>query len=290
MTGSSREHLLEGERAGMRYALAVPREALRGASGYWSGRLSGSSVDFKDYREYQPGDDLRAIDWSVYGRTDRLIVKLFREEVNPHLDIVIDCSASMALEGTEKCRATVMLGAALAMASMNARCSHHAWMIADAVRSVQGGTGRPALWAGLEFDHTVTPAEAFNRLPGSWRPQGIRVLVSDLLWPGDPIHTLRSLASGAAALFVIQVLAREDATPSVAGNAQIVDVETHAAVEVFMDALAAQSYAAALARHQTNWERACRQAGARMTTVIAEEVVATGRFDALERMSLLEPA
>ena len=67
-----------------------------------------------DHREYQPGDDLRRLDWAAYARSDKMIVKLYRQEVCPHLDVVIDGSRSMALEGTQKLRAGVALAAALA--------------------------------------------------------------------------------------------------------------------------------------------------------------------------------
>ncbi len=290
MRDDYRKHLMDGELAGSRYSLAVPREALRGAAGYWTGHAAGSSVDFKDYREYQPGDDLRAIDWNVYARSDKLIIKMFREEVNPHLDLVLDCSASMALDYTDKLRALLMTAGALAMAAMNARCSHKAWMIGDGIHAIPGGTGMPSLWDRLSFDHALPLPQAFDRSPARWRKNGLRVLVSDLLWPGDPMESLRILANGAAALFVVQLLAREDVAPSCTGNVRAVDAETNAAVEVFFDALAAKTYADVLERHQANWQRACRQVGARMTTMVAEPLAASASLDALEHIRLLEPA
>ena len=97
--------LRRGEQAGAGLRLAVPRDPARGHAGFASGVNAGSSLDFKDYREYQPGDDLRHIDWHVYGRTDKLTVKLFREEVTPHADIVLDGSVSMRLEDSAKAEA-----------------------------------------------------------------------------------------------------------------------------------------------------------------------------------------
>src|SRR5215469_17252306 len=90
--------LRDGEKLGLRYALQIPQVAATG-TGSRSGRRAGSSIDFQDYRDYQPGDDLRFIDWGIYARTDRLTIKLFREEVAPHLDLVLDGSRSMNLEG-----------------------------------------------------------------------------------------------------------------------------------------------------------------------------------------------
>ena len=83
MNNSYREFLLEGERVGMRYALAVPRTTSAALAGLQMGQRAGSSLEFKDHRDYQPGDDLRRIDWNAFARSDRLTVKLFREEISP---------------------------------------------------------------------------------------------------------------------------------------------------------------------------------------------------------------
>ena len=97
MNEDYRKFLIAGEQAGSRYALCSPRNAPSGLAGVELGNRSGSSLEFREHREYEPGDDLRRIDWSVYARSDKLTVKLFREEVSPHLDVVIDSSRSMAL-------------------------------------------------------------------------------------------------------------------------------------------------------------------------------------------------
>src|SRR4051812_37461191 len=102
MSDETRQHLAGGERAGMRYAISLPRLMLQGQSGVTVGQRAGSSLEFRDYRDYQPGDDLRHVDWNAYARSDVLAVKLFREEVTPHLDVLIDDSRSMVLEASDK--------------------------------------------------------------------------------------------------------------------------------------------------------------------------------------------
>src|SRR5215467_4696943 len=123
MDPALRQALRDGEQLGSRYALQIPQVAASSVIGARLGRRAGSSIDFQDYREYQPGDDLRFIDWGIYARTDRLSVKLFREEVTPHLDLLLDGSRSMNLEQSRKAAAAAQLAALLATAAANAQCS-----------------------------------------------------------------------------------------------------------------------------------------------------------------------
>src|SRR5262245_29320772 len=136
MIAAYRQYLAEGEQAGLRYALGIPRQALVGGSGSSLARRSGSSLEFKDYREYQPGDDLRHIDWNAYARSDQLSVKLFREEVHPHAEIILDASRSMTLQGTAKEQATLGLAGFFAAAAVNAGFSHTAWLMGETFRPI----------------------------------------------------------------------------------------------------------------------------------------------------------
>ena len=288
MDDAFRQALIEGERMGSRYALAVPETALAGLTGQQLGRRAGSSLDFQDYREYQPGDDLRTIDWSVYGRTDRLTVKLFREEVNPHLDIVLDGSRSMNLEDTPKAGAALQVAGLLAIAAINARCTKAAWLGGEGFRRAQNDSLPPSAWDGVEFDSPRALPDAFAMLPPRFRRTGIRVLISDLFWSADPQATLRHLTEGAAATFVIQLVARADVTPPEHGNIRLLDSESGEALEMYIDASVAQRYRDALRRHQEGWHAACRRAGARFVTVVAEEL--EDHLKRLEEIGLLVPA
>ena len=78
------------------WRLAWPDRAAAGRAGDRLGRGTGASLEFVDFRDYTPGDDLRHVDWRAYARTDALQVRLFREEVAPHVDLIVDGSASMA--------------------------------------------------------------------------------------------------------------------------------------------------------------------------------------------------
>jgi uncharacterized protein (DUF58 family) len=283
-----RESLQAGELDGSRYAISVPESALTGITGQQVGRRAGSSVDFQDYREYEPGDDLRTIDWNVYGRTDRLTIKLFREEVTPHLDLVLDCSQSMDLEGSGKAEGSLQTAAILASAAGNARCTQAVWMAGEGFRRAQNDSLRASAWDGIDYTGKRTVEEAFAIMPPRFRRLGIRVLISDLFWIGNPVNTVRRLSDGAAAVYVIQLLAREDVEPPEHGNIHLIDSETGEAIEMFVDAMVEQNYRDALRTHQESWHDACRRSGARFIPIVADDL--EGAMTQLEENHLLVPA
>jgi len=288
MDSPLRQALGDGEKLGLRYALQIPQVAASGWTGTRSGRRNGSSIDFQDYREYQPGDDLRFIDWSIYARSDRLTVKLFREEVIPHLDLVVDGSASMALDDTAKAVAAARLASVLATAAANAQCTRAIWLSGEGFRRLPNDTLSPITWESFAMDSKRTPEQSFEIVPPKFRRLGVRVLVSDLLWPGNPLTLLRRLRDGAAALFVIQLLAREDITPPEHGNLRVRDSETGEENEIYIDSTIAAQYLENLAQLQQSWDQACRQCGAHMTTIIAEDL--DDSLDKLQAIQLLTPA
>ena len=288
MEPAIRQALCDGEKTGLRYALQIPQMAASGWTGPRSGRRAGSSIDFQDYREYQPGDDLRFIDWGIYARTDRLTVKLFREEVTPHLDLIIDGSRSMSLAGTPKANAVAHLAALLATSAANTQCTQAVWLSGEGFQRLPNDTLTPSAWDKLELDSQRTPEQSFEILPPKFRRLGVRVFVSDLLWAGAPLQFLRRLREGAAALFVIQMLARDDANPPAHGNLRVVDSETGDESEIYIDSSIARQYVENLAQLQQSWSDACRQCGAHMTTLIAEDLESSpGELEALQ---LLVPA
>src|SRR4051794_24350164 len=158
MNASLRNYVVKGEKAALRYALGVPRQAPVGLVGGTLSQRSGSSMEFRDHRAYEPGDDLRHIDWSAYARSDQLTIKLYREEVSPILDVVVDTSRSMDLEGSEKGGATAALAAFFVTAALRAGYTHQVWTLADKVRQLPNGARPPGAWEGLEFSHRGPPS------------------------------------------------------------------------------------------------------------------------------------
>ncbi len=303
MDDTTRESALgAGWLAGLGYTLQRPRQTPAGMLGEQLGSGVGNSVEFMDYREYTPGDDLRRLDWGVFGRTDRLVVKLHREEVSPHCDVVVDASGSMRLEGTAKGAATWGLAAALAAACDNARMTRRVFTARERLEPVAGGEGDVAGWASGDLLEESAAARggspggggslgrALHHVTVPLRRRGVRVLVSDLLIPDDPWSVVSRLgegAGGAAAVFVVQVLARQDADPRWTGDLRLIDSETGALREVRLDAAALRRYHERLDRLREQWRGACRRVGGRLIELIAEDVVAGWDLRPLAEAGLL---
>ena len=242
-------------------------------------------MDFQDYRDYQPGDDLRHIDWNAYARTDQLTVKLFREEVQPHLDLILDTSSSMALTDSPKAHALHELAALFATAAANARCSHAVWVTGEGFQRVANDTQPPSAWGEIPLGGARSFEESHGLLPPRLRRQGIRIVISDLFWPGDPLPTLRKLTEGAAAVTLVQLLAPADLEPPKPGNVQLEDSETGETLSLYIDTTIQEQYRKTLQRLQQSWDHAAQQTGAELVTLIANNL--QGSLRSLEELSLI---
>jgi len=277
-----------GRELGAACRLPLPRQSLSGASGERLGHGVGASLEFQDYREYQPGDDLRRLDWRAYGRTDRLMVRLHREEIQPHADIVSDLSASMAVPEA-KAQAAILLAGAFAEAAFQ-----------DGLSVAWHGYGR-------KWQELFPKANAFPPCPlpepggGETLPEalsgpapllvrrGIRIAISDFLWEEDPEPGLRRLATHAAAVLLIQILAAEELEPPPLGPANLVDAETGERLDVQVGPAEVAAYRERLDRHRQAWRDAATRTGCRLLAVRAEDLLA-GSLAPLLAHGFLEPA
>lgn len=265
--------MADAEIAGQRFYLNVSSRfsGLQGGSRF--GRNTGHSLEFVDHREYQPGDDIRHIDWNAMARSDRLTVKLFREEVSPHLDILIDASASMNLENTRKYEALMGMVTVLRVAAVNSGYTVTCWLVKDQCRRVEPANLPVSRWRGAECDFSGNVGRTFVSFPPQLRPDAVRVLISDLFWNEEPMSVVRQLADNAALLVIVQVLAQADIAPQLTGNIRLVDSESAETVEMVADEALLDDYQQNFARHQQYWKKCCTRAGAVFCHCHAENFV-----------------
>lgn len=241
----------------------MPRTPVGGRIGERLGSGTGSSLEFQDYRAYAPGDDLRHVDWPAYARSEMLAVRLYREEVAPRIDLVLDVSRSMALTGA-KLRAYGEIAGLLACACASTVADTRA-ITASALEPRR--LHRPeAIEPLLDCEAAVSAIEE-PHLP--FRRRSLRVVVSDFLFPHEAGTLVRRLARDGASLSLVQLTLGDEAEPDVESGRRLVDVEGRGEIDLVIDEAAVREYRARFNRLRLGLSSAARRAGACFVHVTA---------------------
>jgi uncharacterized protein (DUF58 family) len=235
--------------------LLLMRSPVRG--GLKGGRRSvkrGQSVEFADYREYTLGDDLRQLDWNVYARLERLFVKLFVEEEDVTVNLLVDASASMATGQPSKLvfakRAAAAMGYIglasedrVQVSALGGRTSRR--------RSALRGSGRVFRLLGdlSAIEPAVGPTDlvaAARHAAAQLHGRGLVVLLSDLLDP-EADRVIRELAATGSELIVLHVLSPDELDPPLEGDLRLVDTESGDKVDITADLATIDAYKTRLA-------------------------------------------
>ena len=211
----------------------VSRKIFRGRmKGERRSKRKGQSVEFADFRNYVPGDDLRFIDWNLYARLDKLFLKLFMEEEDLHFYALIDGSSSMSFGEPSKFYYAKQLAAALGYIGL-CRADRVKIEMLDAakVSSAPVLRGRKNLWRmleylnGLECGTNVTLNESIKSFCLRNSGKGILVLITDLMDKTGYEAALKYLVSQNLDVYVIQVLSQPEIDPDITGDLKLVDCE-----------------------------------------------------------------
>ena len=198
----------------------------------------GFSVEFAEYRGYQPGDDLRFIDWKIAARANKWVVKQFEEETNLRATIILDVSRSMAWTGADtrltKAAYAGQLVAALSLLLIRQRDAVGFIRYDDQLRSVIPPKARTAQWrrilhaleedgAGLKSDAQTALLHAARLV----RRPGMVVLISDLLVDTNEVtEAVRMLRAVGHDVTVLHIMDPEERDLSLAGEAVFADPES----------------------------------------------------------------
>lgn len=235
--------------------LAMKGRASGGAGGARRSRQTGSSAEFSDYREYIPGDDIRRIDWNAMARFDKIFLKLFMEEQESAVTVLLDGSGSMAEKWTAARRAAEAVG-------------YLALTGGDRLRVIflQGGDPAPSAGAGPRLSPLLSGRQAFARLTqfldtcvpagaGSLTQRvlqieglrkGLCFLITDGYEEGGIGTALDNLRYRGQECALIQPLSPFELSPALDGAVKLTDAETGAAVNLLADREALESYRRAL--------------------------------------------
>ena len=245
----------------------------------------GAGLEFADYRRYTPGDDLRYIDWNLYGRTDRLYIKQFQEEEDLYTSLFLDGSASMAYpaqDGKAEAARDIILSLAHVVLASNDAVKLSLLSTDTTVPSTTPFfRGRQRLGNVAGFLDSYSPAGRINvvrslaqQLQQSHHP-GKAVWVSDFLFPLSDVHTgLNLMRDANFDLALIQILGHEEIDPPLfPGGARLTDSESGEESVIYFDAQAKQTYMQRLDRHNRELQSSCHQAGVHYARFITHQDV-----------------
>ncbi len=242
------------------------RRAFRGrVKGERRSPRKGQSVEFSDYRPYGIGDDLRYVDWNIYGRLDRLHVKLFVDEEDLCLHLLVDGSKSMDFGRPTKLRYAARLAAAVGFVGL---VNHERVGVGVLREKVSEGwpptRGRNQFVALVDFLATLRAGGSTSLNQGlanyamRAREPGLALLISDLLDPAGFESGVRTLLERRFEVHIVHVLAAEEVHPTLAGDLRLQDSESGEIREITADGEALKGYRERLGHFLERVEAFCR--------------------------------
>lgn len=248
----------------------VSRKILAGKMrGERRSKRRGESVEFADYRNYVVGDDLRFLDWNIYARLDQLFLKLFLEEEDLLVSVLIDSSKSMDWGRPSKSLYAKRVAAALAYIGLvnNDRVSLYG--VADRINfQLTGMRGRRMVskvidfLQRIEFAGTSDFTTVCKHFTQAHPQKGVTIILSDFFDKGGFEQGLRYLLGRNQDLYVVQLLSPEEINPELAGDLRLTDVEDDDVAEVTIGRALIDRYKKNLQAYCRSLQQLCTRRGA----------------------------
>lgn len=288
--------------------LAARRRSRSSGRGERRSQARGHSVEFVDYRSYVPGDDLRHLDWNLYGRLDRMFVKLYEEERESPVQIFLDASESMTYGTPAKFEMARRLAAAVGYVGLCGfdRVTVRVFPDPPARADRPGAENESAIRAGLKgvrgkrsaLDYlkrlselTAGGAGDFNEALGRGarevRQPGVAVILSDLLDPGGYAVGLDALVSRGFHVHLLQVWSDAEWHPSTFGDLRVIDSETGIEQEVTFGRYRLKAYRQVVDDFTRGVRDFCRSRGIRFLQVTSEQSIEQVLLTGLRRERML---
>jgi uncharacterized protein (DUF58 family) len=199
----------------------------------------GSSIEFSDYRDYVPGDDMRYVDWNIFSRLNHPYLKLFAHEEEMHVPVLVDSSSSMNFEG--KFELARQVAAALGvMGLMNVeKVSVYTCGVRGAqLPYLRPCSGRASLKRFFSFLESIEPGgnvaieQSVETVLKQHSGRGVAVVVSDFLTFGDVTRAFNLLHGAGLEIYALQILGPTELDPELTGDLRFVDSETDQTLDV----------------------------------------------------------
>jgi uncharacterized protein (DUF58 family) len=226
----------------------------------------GQSVEFADYRNYVPGDDLRQLDWNVYARHDQAFIKLREGEEDLAVYLLVDGSKSMDWGTDDENKFTFGCRLAAGFSVISLFTGDQVWLNVLGTGFQLGPMrGQGNMLRVLDALDQVKPkgqvnlSETSNQFNGSRKRPGLVILISDLLLPEGCTDGLRAIQSNGHEIILLQTLCPEELHPNLDGELQLVDAENGAFQEVNIDRSMRRVYDQRLKNWQAEIRAFCNQ-------------------------------
>jgi len=227
-------------------------------------KKSGSGVEFADHRDYQPGDDFRYLDWNVYQRFDRLLLRLYEEEEDLAIYFIVDASSSMGFGDGKKLRYAKRVAAALAYVGLANLDRVSIVSTTDKVLDRMPATrGKARIFKVFRFLTELEPEgqtnleDALKSFVAQNKRRGLVVLASDLYDPHGFERGINVLRYNKFDPFVVHVVDEAEAKPKLSGDVLLYDCETGDEREVTVTAKVLERFESAYRSYLDEIDRFC---------------------------------
>jgi len=227
-------------------------------------KKTGSGVEFADHRDYQPGDDFRTLDWNVYQRFEKLLVRLYEEEEDLAITFIVDSSASMAFGDGKKLRYAKKVAAALAYVGLANLDRVSIVATTDQIAGRMPETrGKARIFKALRFLRELRPGgttdlgDAMKSFVAQTKRRGLVVLISDLYDPRGFETGINVLRYNKLDPFVVRVTDAAEARPKLHGDVLVYDCETGQEREVTVTPKVLARFGEAYEKYEKDIERFC---------------------------------
>ena len=196
-------------------------------------RTYGQTVEFADYREYMLGDDIRRIDWNLYSRFEKFFLKLFTDERQMHVQIFLDCSASMGKEDPKKGNYAVAVAAALGFLAVHNMDKLSLNLIKGDRAENPFGTivGKTSFFRAIselenvEFSEDSDLQKAITNSPNTGSSDGLTVIISDFFTKSDWKKAVDYLTYKKRQVLLVQLMTPDEIEPVYDGRLNLIDSE-----------------------------------------------------------------
>jgi len=237
----------------------------------------GTSVEFADFRNYTLGDDLRYVDWNTFARLEKLFLKLFVEEEDLHVYLLVDGSQSMAFGNPAKFDYARRTAAALGYIGLTNYDRVGATILTDRMREhLPPVRGRQQVLPAFRFLAAAAPgggtslAAALREFALRTRRPGLAILISDFLDPGWEAG-LKALLHRRFQVTALHVLDRSELQPEFVGDLKLVDSETGEEREITVSAGLLREYRQTAERFCAGVQETCRRYGADYLLAVTDQ-------------------